>query len=185
MNPVVADSRISIAQVNRLDPAEALDLLGGLFEDSPWLVAQALEGRPFASRDALYKALCGIVDGLDRGQTIALIRAHPDLVGRAALAGTLSKESTAEQRATGLSVDALTPDEVARFREANAAYQERFGFPFVICARENRKESILRGFAERLPHDRETEIATAIGQIRRIAWYRLDDLVMDDARDHG
>jgi OHCU decarboxylase len=181
----MAGSRISIARVNQIDMATALDLLGGLFEDSPWIVARALEARPFASRTALYDALCTSVDRLDRERKIALIRAHPDLVGRAALAGTLSKESTAEQRAAGLSADALTPDEVARFREANAAYQERFGFPFVICARENRKESILRGFGERLPHDRETEIATAIGEIRRIAWHRLDDVVKDDADGHG
>lgn len=181
----MTDSRLSIDEVNRLDPAHGLDLLGGVFEDSPWIVGRALEAGPFASRDALYRALCDSVEGLDRERKIALIRAHPDLVGRAALAGTLSKDSTAEQREAGLSADALTADEIARFQEANAAYQERFGFPFVICARENRKESILRGFAERLGHDRETEIATAIREIRRIAWYRLDDLVSDDAGDDG
>ncbi|HEV2067492.1 MAG TPA: 2-oxo-4-hydroxy-4-carboxy-5-ureidoimidazoline decarboxylase [Thermomicrobiales bacterium] len=185
MSPVQPDTRISVGGLNRLDRREALDLLGGLFEDSPSIVARALEGGPFASRDALYRALCDSVDRLDRERKIALIRAHPDLVGRAGLAGTLSRDSTAEQRAAGLSADALAAGEVARFQEANAAYQERFGFPFVICARENRKESILRGFAERLGHDRETEIATAIREIRRIAWYRLDALVSDDAGDDG
>ncbi len=177
MKPSVVDSRISIDEVNRLDQADALALLGGLFEDSPWIVTRALAEGPFPSRGALYEALCESVDRLDREQKIALIRAHPDLVGRAALAGTLSKDSTAEQRAAGLSADALAPDEIARFQQANADYQDRFGFPFVICARENRKESILQGFTERLPHDRETEITTAIREIKRIAWHRLDDLV--------
>ena len=183
MSPPTTNTRLSIDEVNRIDPAHGLDLLGGLFEDSPWIVARALEQRPFASREVFYGVLCGIVDSFEREQKVALTRAHPDLVGRAALAGTLSRDSTAEQRVAGLAADALTPDEVARFQQANAAYQERFGFPFVICARENRKESILRGLAERLSNDREVEIATAIREIRRIAWYRLDDLVSDDAGD--
>lgn len=172
-------------EVNRINPSRGLDLLGGLFEDSPWIVARALERRPFASREAFYKALRKVVDNLDREQKVALIRAHPDLVGRAALAGTLGQASTTEQRAAGLGADALTPDEITRFGEMNATYRERFGFPFVICARENRKESILRGLAERLPNDREVEIATAIRQIQRIAWYRLDDVVRDDAGGDG
>jgi len=180
VSPVSPDPRVSIGRLNQLHPTEALGLLGGLFEDSPWIVDRALEAGPFASRDALYRALCSSVDGLDREQKIALIRAHPDLVGRAALARTLGRESTSEQQVAGLSADALTADEIARFQEANAAYQERFGFPFVICARENRKESIFRGFAGRLGHDQETEIATAIQEIQRIAWHRLNDLIRDD-----
>lgn len=177
----MAERRLTIVQVNQLDTATALDLLGGIFENTPAIVGQAMELRPFASRDALYKALCATVEDLDRDQQLALIWAHPDLVGRAALAGTLSKDSTAEQHAAGLSADALTPDEIVRFRELNAAYGERFGFPFVICARENRKESILLGLTERSAHDLETEIASAIREIERIAWHRLDALVSDDA----
>lgn len=176
--------RLTIAEVNRLDPDDALTPLGGLFEDSPHLVAQALEQRPFATRDALYDALCDTLDGIDWTQRIALIQAHPDLAGRAALAGTLGRESTAEQHAAGLAADALTPEEIARIGELNARYRERFGFPFVICARDNGKAGILAALAERLEHDRETEIATAIGEIRRIAWHRLDALIREDGAGH-
>lgn len=179
------ERRLTIDEVNRLGPDDALDLLGGLFEGTPSILSQVLEDRPFASRDALYASACATLDGLGRERRLALIRAHPDLVGRAALAGTLSTDSIAEQRAAGLSADTLTAGEIARFQEMNTRYQERFGFPFVICARDNQKQSILRGLAERLEHDRETEIATAIAEIRRIAWYRLDALLRDDASGNG
>jgi len=110
----------------------------------------------------------------------ALIRAHPDLVGQAALAGTLTRASTGEQAAAGLDAGALTEDEIAAFARNNAAYRERFGFPFVICARENRKESILAGFAARLGNTREREIRQALREIGKIAWYRLADVVAGD-----
>jgi OHCU decarboxylase len=108
---------------------------------------------------------------------VALIRAHPDLVGRAALAGTLTRESTGEQQAAGLDPGRLTPEEIAQFRELNEAYKTRFGFPFVICARENTKEAILSAFASRLRNNRDDEIATAIAEIAQICWYRLADAV--------
>ena len=111
---------------------------------------------------------------------LALIRAHPDLVGRAAMAGTLTQESTGEQRAAGLGPDDLTPDDVATFMRSNEAYKEKFGIPFVICARENRKASILAAFPVRLGHDPETERETALREIERIGWYRLIDLVDND-----
>jgi OHCU decarboxylase len=93
----------------------------------------------------------------------------------------LSRESTAEQRAAGLDPDALSGEEIARFQAANHAYRQKFGFPFVICARENRKETILSGLDSRLGNDRQTEMATALAEIGKIAWHRLRDLVQDDA----
>ncbi len=108
-----------------------------------------------------------------------MIRAHPDLVGAAALAGTLTRESTGEQAAAGLDPGSLTPEEIAEFAERNAAYKERFGFPFVICARENRKASILAGLRTRIDHSAEQERQTAINEIGKIAWYRLADLIID------
>ncbi len=106
---------------------------------------------------------------------MALIAAHPDLVGRAARNGTLTPSSREEQAAAGL--DRLGPAEIATFDELNAAYRERFGFPFVICVRENRKEAIVRGLRERVRNAREAEIGTAIGEIEKIARLRLLDLV--------
>jgi OHCU decarboxylase len=111
-------------------------------------------------------------------QQVALIQAHPDLVGQAALAGTLTPESTSEQASVGL--DRLSPEEIATFTRLNQTYHGRFGFPFVICVRENKKESILAGFATRLHNSRQREIETALGEIAKIGWFRLRDLVHAD-----
>ena len=170
----------SVAQLNALDRDEFTARLGFLFEGSPWIAAAAWEARPFAGRDALERALNTVIAEAPRDRQLALIRAHPDLVGRAALAGTLTKESTGEQQAAGLDPGRLTPAEVARFAEANAAYKDKFNIPFVICARENKKANILAGFDTRLNNDRETEIATALREIERIGHYRLIDVVSEE-----
>ncbi len=169
--------KTSLAEVNRMTVGEATILLGGIFEHSPWIVEATWTRAPFDSLETLYAALVETVAGSGAERQLALIRAHPDLVGRAARAGTLTRESTGEQRAAGLGPDDLTAEDVDRFTRYNAAYQERFGFPFVICARENRKASILVGFEARLANDETTERETALREIARIAWYRLADLV--------
>lgn len=167
-----------LARVNALDRAQFTERLGALFEGPPWIVDAAWERRPFASVAQLYEALCAVMRAAPRERQVALIQAHPDLVGRAALAGTLGKASRAEQASAGL--DRLSPDEVATFQRLNAAYQARFGFPFVICARENSKATILAGFAARLPHTRDAEIATALDEIAKICALRLRDTVLDE-----
>jgi OHCU decarboxylase len=169
---------IALATFNTLDRDTFTAALAGLFEGPPWIVARAWERRRFASREALHQACCEVMYGATEDEQVALIRAHPDLVGRAALAGTLSSASTAEQAAAGL--DRLTPDEIADFTRLNAEYQARFGFPFVICARENKKESILAGFSARLTNSREREIQAALAEIAKIGWLRLLDTVSAD-----
>ena len=175
----MTDGRWDIAEVNALGRDEFVGRLGELFEGSPWIAAEAWAARPFADRDALERALVAAIEQAPRERQLALIRAHPDLVGRAALAGTLGPASTAEQAAASLDRDRLSAEEVARFTELNAAYRERFGFPFVICARENKKDAILAGFAARLGHTRDEEIAVALREIGRIGHYRLNDLVRE------
>jgi OHCU decarboxylase len=167
----------TIAAVNALDRDGFVARLGFLFEGSPWIAAETWPARPFADRASLHAALVQTMRTAPRERQLALIRAHPDLVGRAALAGTLTRESTGEQQAAGLDPGAMTKAEIATFAGANERYQERFGFPFVICARENKRESILAGFATRLEHERDEEIATALDEIAKIAWYRLADVV--------
>jgi OHCU decarboxylase len=149
--------------------------LGDIFERSPWIPARAWTKRPFGSVESLHAALCSVVAAATYDERVALIAAHPDLVGRAARNGTLTPSSREEQAAAGL--DRLGPAEIATFDELNAAYRERFGFPFVICVRENRKEAIVRGLRERVRNAREAEIGTAIGEIEKIARLRLLDLV--------
>jgi OHCU decarboxylase len=169
---------LTLAQVNALDQQAFVAAFGGLFEGPPWIVEQAWHARPFASLDDLHARLVAAMEAAPEERKVALLRAHPDLVGRAALAGTLSPASTAEQAAAGL--DRLTPDEIATFARLNAEYQARFGFPFVICARENKKDSILAGFAARMGNTREQEIATALGEVAKICRLRLLDTVRPD-----
>lgn len=166
---------LTLSRVNALDRQEFVAALGGLFEGPPWIVEEAWRARPFASLDDLHAGLCAVMEAAPEERQVALLRAHPDLVGRAALAGTLTPASTAEQAAAGL--DRLTPGEIATFGRLNAEYQRRFGFPFVICARENKKESILAGFAARMGNTREREIATALGEVAKICRLRLLDTV--------
>jgi 2-oxo-4-hydroxy-4-carboxy-5-ureidoimidazoline decarboxylase len=171
----MAPPQRTLSEINALDQDSFIAALGALFEGPPWIAAAAWPARPFASLEALHQALCAVMCAAPNAQQVALIQAHPDLVGRAALAGTLSPASTSEQAAAGL--DRLSPAEIARFTELNQAYRDRFGFPFVICARANKKESILAGFAARLQHSREQEIHTALDEISTICWLRLCDLV--------
>jgi 2-oxo-4-hydroxy-4-carboxy-5-ureidoimidazoline decarboxylase len=175
----MGEARWTISEVNAWDRTEFDERLGCLFEHASWIVEAAWADRPFGNRDDLHRALTTAVAHSDEERQAALIRSHPDLVGRAALAGTLTRESTSEQRAAGLDPGRLTPDEIARFAELNESYKRRFDFPFVICAREHTKETILAGFAARLGNSREEEIATAVAEIGKICWYRLVDVVAD------
>ncbi len=165
----------TIQQLNGLDRTEFIRVVGPVFEDSPWIAEAVWPKRPFASLEGLHRALCDTVNtsGIDR--QVALIRSHPDLVGRAALAGTLSRESTHEQAAAGL--NQLSPEEIALFQKQNEAYKARFDFPFVICARLNKKEAILAGFERRLKNSPDQEIKTALEEIFKIAELRLKDLI--------
>jgi 2-oxo-4-hydroxy-4-carboxy-5-ureidoimidazoline decarboxylase len=164
---------LSLDRLNDLDQAEFVQRLGFVFEGPPWIVERAWARRPFGDLDGLHAALVRVMEDAPEEQKVALIRAHPDLVGRAALAGTLTPESTGEQAAAGLG--SLSSAEIATFNDLNARYHARFGFPFVICARENKKASILAGFAERLTHSRDEEIAAALREVAKIARLRLLD----------
>ena len=132
-------------------------------------------GRPFASREALQSALYGALQASSDDEKLALIRAHPELAGKEADAGTLTDASAREQAAAGLG--ALTPDQKAELAILNARYGDAFGFPFVICARLNRRDAILGTLRARLHNTREQEIANAIAQIGEIARLRVADLV--------
>lgn len=167
-----------LSELNAAPTERFVAVCGPLFEHSPWIAERTAARRPFASRDALHCALCETMRAATEAEQLALVRAHPDLVGRAALAGTLTKESTAEQRAAGLG--GLSPDEVRRFQEFNAAYQAKFGFPFVICARENKKDAILAAFPVRLAASPAQELSTALTEIEKIARLRLYDAVTEN-----
>jgi len=173
MNNVIG--KLTIEQVNKLDQREFVAFLGGVFESSPWVAEASWFNRPFGSVTELHTAMCDVVQSAGSPQQEALICAHPDLVGRAALAGTLTPASMREQASAGL--DRLTLEEVSKFEELNRAYRGRFGFPFVICVRENKKEAILSGFSTRLTNSREAEVEKALEEIAKIARLRLEELI--------
>lgn len=158
-----------------MEQAEFVRMVGPVFEHSPWIVEAAWERKPFANGANLHAVLCEVVKNSGEAKQLALIRVHPDLVGRAALAGTLTRESTGEQASAGL--NQLSPEEIRLFQEHNAAYKGKFDFPFVICARLNKKEAILSGFERRIKNTREQEVKTALEEIFKIAELRLRDLI--------
>jgi len=168
---------MTLAQLNRLDDAGFTAAVGPVFENSPWIARAAAERRPFSTLDALYAALIAVVHNASLEQQTDLIAAHPDLAGRLAREGRLTAASSAEQAAAGL--DRLSPEERARFDTLNSAYRARFGFPFVICAHEHTKTTILHALEARLNHSRETEIAAALREIEAIARRRLFDAVSE------
>jgi len=163
---------ITLDDLNRLDDAGFVAALGGIFEHAPWVAEAVVPGRPFGSLAFLHALMSAAVRGAPAEHRLALVRGHPDLAGKAARAGDLTGESTAEQASAGL--DRLTDAEYERFHELNAAYHARFGFPFIVCVRRHGKESILRQFARRLENTPEAELATALEEVVRIGALRLD-----------
>jgi OHCU decarboxylase len=168
---------ITLAEANDLSRDAFVAALGPLFEGSPWIAEATWPARPFASVGQLHQALCATMYAAPIERQVALIQAHPDLAGKAAITGELTAESTREQVSAGL--NRLTPEQFATFTRLNRAYREKFGFPFVICAREHSAASILEHFATRLEYPRDQEIATALGEIAKIAHLRLLDAVRE------
>lgn len=168
---------VALSKLNTETLEGFLSACGSLFERSPWVAARTWPRKPFASREELHGELVSTMQNASREEKISLICSHPDLVGRLADGSSLSEMSAREQAAAGL--DSLSAEEVTLFRAYNREYRDAFGFPFVICARENRKEAILRAFPERLGHTQEEEIVTALAEIAKIAWLRLQDAVTE------
>lgn len=145
--------------------------LEGIFEHTDWVARQAWEQRPFASVEVLLEALVSVLHAAPSEAKLALIRAHPELAGRAAIAATLTEASVSEQ--TGAGLTACTPEEFARLQELNATYNARFGFPFILAVRGLDRQTIIAEFSRRVLCSHEQEYAEALKQISRIAALRL------------
>jgi len=169
------DKKYTLCGLNGLGRTDFVRVLGSVFEHSPWIVEAAWSKLPFASLEDLHRALCETVRNSGAEQQLALVRAHPDLAGHAALNGALTRESSTEQSDAGL--NRLSPAELTLFQKQNAAYRETFGFPFVICARLNRPAAILAAFEHRLKKPPDEELKTALEEIFKIAELRIRDLV--------
>jgi 2-oxo-4-hydroxy-4-carboxy-5-ureidoimidazoline decarboxylase len=166
---------LSLDVLNTMDRTAFTAALGGVFEGSAWVAERAWGARPFRDVAALHAAMVAAVRGGGSERQLALLRAHPDLAGTAARAGAVAPASVAEQAAAGL--DRLTDDEDERFARLNAAYRERFGFPFIIAVRRHDKAGILAAFETRLRHDAAQEHDAALAEVVEIARLRLHTLL--------
>ena len=162
---------MTLDDVNRLAPAEFEEKFGDVAEHSPWVARHAASARPFASRDSMVEAFRAAVLAATEAAQLQLIRAHPDLAGKA----KLTSDSQNEQKGAGL--DSLSPDEMARFTHLNDLYKSRFDFPFIFAVKGATKYQILDAFAERVNNSKSDEFETALNQVSRIFRFRIEDRV--------
>jgi 2-oxo-4-hydroxy-4-carboxy-5-ureidoimidazoline decarboxylase len=162
---------MTLDELNASNRDSFIAALGSIFEASPWAAQRAWPHRPFASLDALHRAMIAEVSASSRDEQLALLRAHPDLGTRAGM----TRASAGEQAGAGL--DRLTPDEFDRLRQLNTAYRDKFGFPFLLAVKGSTKHDVLAALAARLPATPDEEFAEAMRQVFRIAWFRLQDAV--------
>ncbi|MES2538315.1 MAG: allantoate amidohydrolase [Pseudomonadota bacterium] len=170
---------ISLDYLNNCDPAEFAAALHGIYEHSPWIPARVAPLRPFATLAALKLALQDTVTAASEAEQIRLIRLHPELAGKAAIAGQLTQESTSEQARAGL--NNCTAQEFAQLQQLNADYNSKFGFPFILAVKGAdgnglTRQAIIGTFARRLKNQQQDEMAECLRQVHRIAELRLNDL---------
>jgi 2-oxo-4-hydroxy-4-carboxy-5-ureidoimidazoline decarboxylase len=168
---------LSVDDVNRLTRAAFVQLLGGVFEHSPWVADRAFDRRPFASRDSLHEAMVGVVQAASRAEQLGLLNAHPELAGREAQAGALTSASTSEQASAGLTN--LSRPEIERIAALNSAYRAKFGFPFIIAVRDHTKADIFAELQRRSEASFEDELETCLGQVYRITAMRLPGIIAE------
>jgi len=166
---------LNLAEVNATDRAAFVAALGGIFEHSPWVAERAFDARPFASVEALHGAMVAAMRGAPHAEQLALIRAHPELAGRAMVRNELTADSTNEQAGAGLTQ--CTPAEYARLVDLNARYNAKFGFPFILAVRGYDRQDVIAEFARRVERSAEEEFDDALAQIARITRFRLDALL--------
>jgi 2-oxo-4-hydroxy-4-carboxy-5-ureidoimidazoline decarboxylase len=174
--PHAAKSKVALDRLNGMSQEAFVQVAGPWFEKSPWVAQRTFAKRPFASLDHLHQKLCATVFAATREDQLKLIGAHPDLAGK--VNPGLTSESQREQATAGL--NNMTRAQVERLRQWNQRYRDKFGFPFVICARENKTDAILAALPKRLEHSREIEIQTALVEIGRIARLRMSDAVSEE-----
>ncbi len=163
---------------NRKQPKldEFVARYGGIYEHSPWVAEHAyLNAVDVEDVNELAAIFADIVDRANDERKLVLIRAHPDLAGKAAMKGELTEESSTEQAGAG--IGECTKEEYDQFRELNARYKGKFRFPFVMAVRGSNRQEILAAFKTRLLNDNQTEFETAIREIHKIARLRLQELV--------
>jgi 2-oxo-4-hydroxy-4-carboxy-5-ureidoimidazoline decarboxylase len=170
-------AKLRIPELNVLPREGFVEILGRIYEHSPWVAETVVNLRPFLSLDGLRDLMRSAVASAPHEKQMELIRSHPDLAGRLAQQGQLTPESTREQASAGLS-DA-DPGVIGKIQTLNIHYRERFDFPFIICARLNKVDAILTAMQDRISNDTDVEIAAALAEIHKIAGLRLQDIISD------
>ena len=165
------EGQLSAAELGALPLPEFVKVLGGVYENSPWVAEGAHSAGPFTSLTDIAKAMAAVVASASAEQQLNLLTSHPDLAGRAAVAGDVTAESAEEQAKAGL--DRLTAEEMETFTRLNGEYREKFGFPFIIAVRNATKRTILGAFGSRLANSVGVEKLQCLAQVDKIAWMRL------------
>ncbi len=166
---------VSLDTLNSGSKEGFVTALGGLFEHSPWVAEAAFDKRPFTTVAALHETMMQAVLDSPRETKIAFLKAHPDLAGKAARAGDMAPASVSEQ--AGLGLDRLSDAEYETFQRLNAAYLDRFGFPFIVCVRRQTRDAVLASYEPRLANDEASELARALAEIAHITRLRLVEAV--------
>lgn len=169
------NNTVSLTDLNAMGADEARELIGGVYEHSPWIAEQALKRRPFPSVDALHEAMCEVVAEADEADQLALLRAHPELGPARARERAMTSESAREQSGAGL--DSMESGLQEEFDQLNRDYREKFGFPFIIAVGNYTFNEIVAAFRARIGGTPETERAEALRQINAIARIRLDGIL--------
>ncbi|XP_076027408.1 2-oxo-4-hydroxy-4-carboxy-5-ureidoimidazoline decarboxylase [Genypterus blacodes] len=172
---------MDIAAANALPYEDFVAIFGNVVENCPIITAAVWSRRPFANLTALEESISEFIDALPQSGKEGILRCHPDLAGRDLQGGTLTRESRQEQAGAGL--DALSSTEVSHMARLNREYKERFGFPFVICARMNDKETMVRQLSERLGNEHAVERGRGIEEVKKICHLRLQGLLLTDTRN--
>jgi 2-oxo-4-hydroxy-4-carboxy-5-ureidoimidazoline decarboxylase len=174
-NRAMGNTTMDIDQVNNKDLASFVELLGGIFEHSPWVAERVYSARSFASRSDLHRKMVAEVRKASIEQRTELLCQHPELAGKEADEGSLTDASKREQAGAGL--NQCSADELTRIKHFNEAYGAKFGFPFIIAVTGLDKYQILAAMQQRLEHAAEVEFATAIGEVEKIGLIRLNALI--------
>ncbi|XP_061191981.1 2-oxo-4-hydroxy-4-carboxy-5-ureidoimidazoline decarboxylase-like [Saccostrea echinata] len=173
-------TQIPLKKVNKMTYEEFIRCFGNVVEHCSLCAAAVWRERPFHDVQHIASSFGDFIDRLPTSGKEGILRLHPDLAGRLAQSGQLTSESTREQRSAGL--DKMSEEERQRMSVLNKRYKDKFGFPFVICARENKKDAILKGLEERLENSQLTEAITGANEVKKICRLRILDLVNSDSQ---
>jgi 2-oxo-4-hydroxy-4-carboxy-5-ureidoimidazoline decarboxylase len=160
---------LTIGQLNEMNQQRFIEIMGGIFEHSPWIPEKAWPSKPFSSFNHLYKEMVHVVETASTAQKLALVQAHPNLGNRV----QMSSDSVNEQKGAGL--NDLTSEEYSKFISMNERYMDTFGFPFILAVRGKNKHEIYTAMEERIHNEREKEFETALKEIYKIALLRLEE----------